>query len=122
MVKSFTDYWLVRLLIDKKTLSSYSLIKVSKCLVAAMCCVLAQSITQKFVKKVFNQKLSNQNVDECSKVHTVDLSEVWSRFRRLFCKVFQKFEASALLENLLFRRKQFLYWFLKFDSLIHFNS
>ena len=95
MVKSFTDYWLVWLLIDKKTLSSYSLIKVSKCLVAATCwyaVFLLNRLTkitpkfEKFVitfsKEAFYQKSPNQNVDKCSEVHAVGLSEVWSHLRR----------------------------------------
>ena len=96
MVKSFTDYWLVHLLIDKKTLSSYSLIKVSKCLVAAMCWhavfLLNQStkITPKLKKFVITFKRSIlikncqiKNIDKCSEVHTVGLSEVWNHLRRL---------------------------------------
>ena len=80
MVKSFTDYWLVRLLIDKMTLSSYSLIKVSTCLVAATCWYAVFLLRQSIER---SQKSPNQNVDKCPDVHAVSLSEVWSRLRRL---------------------------------------
>ena len=115
MVKSFTDYWLVRLPVDKKTLSSYLLIKVSKCLVAATCWYVvfllnrSTKITPKFTKFVITfersilSKSPNQNVDKCLEVHTVGLLEVWSHHRWLwfFCKVFRKFKAFTSLDNLL---------------------
>ena len=72
-----------------------------------VCRVLAQSIDKdnfeiqeichNFRKK---QKSPSQNVDKCSEVHTVGLSEIWSHLIDFFVRFFESFK---LLDNLLAR-------------------
>ena len=91
-VKSFTEYWLVRLLIDKKTLSSYSLIKVSKCLVAATCWYAVfllnrpTKITPKYEKFVITF--------ERSILSKIAQSKRWQMFRGTYCRLIRSLELS----------------------------